>query len=165
VLERFSPNTLSNSLPELDSHAEAEVKTELENSVTEQRQTFEEEKAEELRTDERREQPESQPDTERIIPEVQVNQFIVENLGGLLAPSDTVRIDNESLSQWKELYDNADIEEAIVETFGGKSSRCKLKPIKDAKFQGKGIIQIPEKIQEALEIRKGELVRVKPVVE
>jgi hypothetical protein len=96
-----------------------------------------------------------------------VNQLIVENLGGLLVPSDTVRIDSEILSQWENLYEDRKIEdvEVEIETFDGKTTRCKVKPIKDSKYEGKGIIQIPEKIQLALEIKKGELVRAKPIVE
>lgn len=107
----------------------------------------------------------SEASPERIHPEPQVNQFIVENVGGLFASADTVRIDGDTISQWTELYEDERIEEATIETFGGKSVRCKLKPIKDSKYEGKGIIQIPEKIQQALEASKGELVRVKPVIE
>jgi len=102
---------------------------------------------------------------EKILPEPQVNQFIVENVGGLFASSDTVRVDCDTLSQWAELYEDKRIEEAMVETFGGKSVRCKLKPLKSSKLEGKGIIQIPEKIQQMLNVGKGELVRVKPVIE
>lgn len=102
---------------------------------------------------------------ESILPEPQVNQFIVENVGGLFASSDTVRIDGDTMSQWTELYEDKKIEEVTIETFGGKSTRCKLKSIKDSKYEGKGIIQIPEKLQQSLEIRKGELVRVKPIIE
>ncbi|MCK4313319.1 hypothetical protein KAW04_01005, partial [Candidatus Bathyarchaeota archaeon] len=57
------------------------------------------------------------------------------------------------------------IEEVEVETFDGKTSRCKVKPIKDSKYEGKGIIRMPEKIQLNLEIEKGELIRVKPAVD
>ena len=103
--------------------------------------------------------------TEKILPEPQVNQFIVENVGGLFASSDTVRVDCETLSQWTELYEDKKIDEAMVETFGGKSVRCKLKPLKNVKLEGKGVIQIPEKIQQMLNVGKGELVRVKPVIE
>ena len=102
---------------------------------------------------------------EPLLPEPPVNQFIVENIGGLLVPSDTVRIDSEILSQWEELYEGRKIEEVEIGTFDGKTMRCKVKTIKDSKFEGKGIIQIPEKVQLALEIRKGELVRAKPIVE
>jgi predicted regulator of Ras-like GTPase activity (Roadblock/LC7/MglB family) len=107
----------------------------------------------------------SEASPERIVPEPQVNQFIVENVGGLFASSDTVRIDGDTMSQWTELYEDKKIEEVTIETFGGKSTRCRLKPVKDSKYEGKGIIQIPEKIQQSLEIRKGELVRVRPIIE
>lgn len=97
--------------------------------------------------------------------ELPVNQFIVENLGGLLVPTDTVRIDDEILIQWSELHENGKIEEVEVETFTGQSARCKVKPIKSSKYIGKGIMRMPEKMQSYLEIRKGELVRAKPVIE
>jgi hypothetical protein len=97
--------------------------------------------------------------------ETPVNQLIVENLGGLLVPSDTVRIDNEILSQWEELYEDKKIEEVEIETIDGKMVRCKARPIKDSKYEGKGVIQMPEKIQFTLEIKKGELVRARPVIE
>jgi hypothetical protein len=63
------------------------------------------------------------------------------------------------------MYDDREVEEVEIATFGGKSVRCKVKPIKDAKSEGKGLVQIHEKMQSALEVRKGELVRVKPVIE
>jgi len=97
--------------------------------------------------------------------EAPINQFIVEDLKGLLAPSDIVRIDNSVIEQWKELYNGRNIEEADVETFEGKSLRCKIKPIKDGKLEGQGKIQIPSKLQLVLDIKKGELLRVKPAVE
>jgi len=108
-------------------------------------------------------EPKIKPETS--FPEPPKNQLIVENLGGLLVPSDAVRIDSEILSQWEELYEGKKIEEVEIETFDGKTTQCKVKPIKDSKYEGKGIIQMPEKIQLALEIRKGELVRAKPIIE
>jgi hypothetical protein len=63
------------------------------------------------------------------------------------------------------MYDDREIEEVEIATFGGKSARCKVRPIKDAKFESKGLVQIHEKVQFTLEIKKGELVRVKPVIE
>jgi hypothetical protein len=92
------------------------------------------------------------------------NQFIVENIGGLLVPSDTVRVDNEILLQWEETYNDKPIAEVEIETFGGRMTQCKVKPLKDSKFEGKGIVQMPEKIQSTLEIKKGELVRIRPIV-
>jgi len=108
-------------------------------------------------------QPEIKPQTMPL--DVPVNQLIVENIGGLLVASDTVRIDGDILSEWERMFEGKKIEEIEIETFDGKTVRSKVKPIKDAKFSGKGLVQMPEKIQLALEIRKGELVRVKPVVE
>ena len=102
---------------------------------------------------------------EPTLQELPVNQFIVENLGGLLVPTDTVRIDDEILVQWSELHEDGKVEEVEVETFVGRSARCKVKPIKSAKYVGKGIMRMPEKVQTLLEIRKGELVRAKPVIE
>jgi hypothetical protein len=99
------------------------------------------------------------------VAEPPANQFIVEEMKGLLSPSDTARIDNSVIEKWNEFYQDKTIEEADVETFGGKSVRCKIKPIKDAKLEGQGKVQIPGKIQLVLDIKKGELVRVKPVVE
>jgi len=47
----------------------------------------------------------------------------------------------------------------------GQTMRCKFKPIKDSKHEGKGIIQVPLKTQMILQTSKGELVMVKPVIE
>jgi hypothetical protein len=97
--------------------------------------------------------------------EVPATQLIVENIGGLLVPSDTVRIDNETLIQWENMFEGKKIEYVEIETFDGKTTKCKVKPIKDSKYFGKGIVQIPEKMQLTLEIKKGELVRVRPIIE
>lgn len=116
-------------------------------------------------TKEAKETIETETEPEPLIPEPPVNQLIVENLGGLFASSDTVRIDSEVLLQWKELYSDCKIEEVEIEAFDGRTTQCKVKPIKDSKYEGKGVIQMPKKIQLKLEINKGELVRVKPIVE
>jgi hypothetical protein len=100
-----------------------------------------------------------------LLPEAPVTQLIVENLGGLLVPSDTVRIDNEVIAQWNDLYGDKKLHEVNLETLSGKTTRCKFKPIKSSKHSGKGVIGIPEKIQLTLEISKGELVMVKPIIE
>lgn len=97
--------------------------------------------------------------------EVPATQLIVENIGGLLVPSDTVRIDNETLTQWEEMFEGKKVEYVEIETFDGKTTKCKVKPIKDSKYLGKGVVQIPEKMQLTLEIKKGELVRVRPIIE
>jgi len=149
LLEKICPAPLKNTstLPKIErveEPVEATVKEELE----EPKKTFE---------------PETK--SKPLPSEPPVNQLIVENLGGLLVPSDTVRIDNEILTQWEELYEGSKIEHVEIETFDGKATQCKVKPIKESKYEGKGIIQMPEKIQLTLEIKKGELVRAKPLVE
>ena len=123
------------------------------------------EPVEETVMEEPKETVETETKHEQLLSEPPVNQLIVESIGGLLVPSDTVRIDSEILSKWEELYEGRKIEEVEIGTFDGKTMRCKVKTIKDWKYEGKGIIQMPEKIQLALEIRKGELVRAKPIIE
>ena len=107
----------------------------------------------------------TEPETDSVLPKPPVNQFIIENLSSIFASQDTVRIDKEVISQWKKLYPNKRIEKVDAETLNGKTTRCKFKPIKDSKHEGKGIIQMPEKIQHTLQTKKGELVMVKPVIE
>ena len=111
------------------------------------------------------EQETPEVDDEPLLPEPPVTQLIVENLGGLLVPSDTVRIDKAVITEWNDLYGDKKIEEVDVETLDRITTRCKFKHIKDSKHKGKGIIQMPEKIQLSLQTTKGELVMVKPVVE
>jgi hypothetical protein len=111
------------------------------------------------------EEEKAEVNNEPLLPEPPVTQLIVENLGGLLVPSDTVRIDKSVITEWNDLYGDKKIEEVDIETLDGKTTRCKFKPIKSSKQEGKGIIQMPEKIQITLEATKGELVMVKPVVE
>ena len=95
---------------------------------------------------------------------IPVNQLIVDTFGGLLVRTDTVKIDKEILSQWSEALEGKDINSVEIETFEGKTVQCKVKPLKDSKLMGKGIIMIPEKLCKLLDIKKGELVRVKPSI-
>jgi hypothetical protein len=110
-------------------------------------------------------EPEPEIDDEPLLPEPPVTQLIVENLGGLLVPSDTVRVDQEVIKHWNQLYGDNKISEVEVEALNGKTTRCKFKQIKKSKDSGKGIIKMPEKIQLTLETTPGELVTVKPIVE
>jgi len=91
-------------------------------------------------------------------------QLIVDKFGGLMVRSDTVQLDFEILEQWGSLLGEKEIREVDIETFSRKTSRFKVKVISDKKFEGKGLIRIPEKTCETLEVKRGELVRVKPVV-
>jgi hypothetical protein len=112
--------------------------------------------------------PESNVDSEPLLPEPPVTQFMVENLGGLsrlIGAQDTVRIDHDVISQWANLYGDRVIDEVQVEeTQTGKRARCRFKPIKDSDSEGKGIIQLPEKVQSILQTKKGALVMVKPII-
>jgi hypothetical protein len=126
---------------------------------------YEEEETAITEPEEEIEQPEPEINDEPLLPEPPVTQLIVENLGGLLVPSDTVRVDQEVIKQWNELYGDNQIKEVQVEALNGKSIRCKFKSIKKSKDSGKGIIKMPEKIQLTLETQQGELVTVKPIVE
>jgi hypothetical protein len=166
LLDKINPAPPTNNPPETETQPKP-----LTDSEKEPAEQLTEHPAEKLVVEEpevkEAKQPEQpiQPEIEREEPTA--NQFMVENIGGLsvaVAP-DTVRVDKETLSQWEEAYGNLRIEEVEIVTFGGQSTRCKIKPIKDSKQEGKGLVQIPQRIQQMLEVKKGELVKVKPVVE
>jgi len=91
-------------------------------------------------------------------------QLIVDKFGGLMVRSDTVQIDLGILQRWGSSLNLKEIREVDVETFSGKTVRCKAKVISDQKLEGRGLIRIPEKTCETLEVKRGELVKVKPVV-
>jgi hypothetical protein len=105
---------------------------------------------------------------EPVLPDAPVTQFMVETLhtNRLMGASDYVRIDSQTIETWKDMFGNKKIDEVQIEdTRTGKQQRFKFKPLKDEKLEGKGVIQIPEKAQEALRTKKGALVKVKPVIE
>ena len=108
---------------------------------------------------------EQENEADSSLPDPPVTQFMIETLGGIRRRSDTVRIENALILQWKDLFGDKKIREVDVETLDGKTMRCKFKPIKDSKHEGKGIIQVPLKTQMILQTSKGELVMVKPVIE
>lgn len=143
LLEKIAPTPLKKAESKTESLPEEKIET----KVTEKPEEFTSE--EEVKTE---------------IPVIPTNQLIVDTLGGLLVRQDTVKIDKEILSQWSEALDGKDITLVEIETFEGKTAQCKVKPIKDSKLAGKGIIKIPEKLCELLDIKKGELVRVRPAI-
>jgi hypothetical protein len=160
LVEEINPTLLNTKPSELETRHETPTIRKHEQHIEE----IHEEPVEETLEKPEEETLQSKPETESSVMEPPVNQVIVENLGGLLVPSDTVRIDSQILSQWEELYEGTKIDEVELETFDGKVTRCKVKPIKESKYEGKGIIQVPEKIQSTLEVKKGELVRAKPML-
>jgi hypothetical protein len=105
---------------------------------------------------------------EQVVSLTAARQFMVENLGGFnsfLGSSDVARIDAAVLESWRQLAEEKIREVEIEETRTGKRLRCKFKPIKDAKYEGKGVVQLSEKAQLLLDTHKGSLVVVKPVIE
>lgn len=99
------------------------------------------------------------------LPSVPSQQLIVDKLGGLLVRADTVQVDSEVLKRWSALLGVKEVKEVEIETFGGKMAQCKVKTISDRKLEGRGFIRIPDKTSQMLEIKRGELVRVTPVVQ
>jgi hypothetical protein len=64
------------------------------------------------------------------------------------------------------LFGDKEVKQVILEeTVAGKRISCKVQPIKNSDLEGKGVVQIPDKMQQALQVKKGSLVLVKPVVE
>jgi len=88
-------------------------------------------------------------------------QLIVDTLSGFFV-GDSVQVDLEVLKEWSELLNRKSVGEVEIEAFSGKSTQCMVREINDPKLKGKGIIRIPEKICKVLEVKNGELVRVKP---
>lgn len=112
------------------------------------------------------EEEESKEVKEEPLPELELpsNQLIVESFGGLLVRSDTVYISEDIMSQWDNLLDGKEINLVEVESFNGKTKQCKVKTLNDSKLENKAVIRVPEKVCQMLDIKKGELVRVKPVI-
>jgi len=101
---------------------------------------------------------------EPLEPELPSNQLIVESFGGLLVRGDTVQISEDLMSQWEEFVDGKEIDLVEIESFHGKTSQCKVKTVDNSKLDNKAIIRIPDKLCQALDVRKGELVKVKPLI-
>jgi predicted regulator of Ras-like GTPase activity (Roadblock/LC7/MglB family) len=132
--------------------------------IEEEGEEADEEKAEEEFEEERPKPEEVElPSTQKM--PAPSNQLIVDTLGGLLVRGDTVQIDQQILDEWSEYYDGTEITTVEIESFNGNSIQCKVKPIKDSKIEGKGIVRIPERASQDLDVKKGELVKVKPFVE
>jgi predicted regulator of Ras-like GTPase activity (Roadblock/LC7/MglB family) len=105
-------------------------------------------------------------------------KLIVDTLSGFFA-GDSVQIDTEIITDWTKNNDpharvkaaiagEQNLQESInqvqIETFGGNAAVCKVKEINDQTLKGKNMIRIPEKLCKSLEINRGDLVKVKPVL-
>jgi hypothetical protein len=141
-----------------DENEETETETEPpEEELTQPEETAE---PEPLELDKPLESETEKPELE----EVPSQQLIVDRFSGLMVKADTVQLDIDILKRWSALLDLKDINEVDIETFSGKTARCKAKVINDSKLEGRGLVRIPEKTCQLLDVRRGELVRVKPVV-
>jgi len=165
LVEKIHPISADDETLTVETEPAEEEAAEEETESTEEAENESVEEEETATTEPIEEEETPEVDDEPLLPEPPVTQLIIENLGGLLVPSDTVRIDKAVITQWNDLYGDKKIEEVDLETLDGKTTRCKVKPIKNSKHKEKGIIQMPEKIQLTLEVTKGELVMVKPVIE
>lgn len=96
--------------------------------------------------------------------DVPSQQLIVDRFSGFMVKADTVQLDEDILKRWSAILDAKEVSEVDIETFSGKTTRCKTKVINDSKLEGRGLIRIPEKTCQLLDVRRGELVRVKPVI-
>jgi len=141
---------------ELTFDEEQAVGEEMESTETEEPEELH---APELSTPERMDLPKQQSE------EIPSQQLIVDRFSGFMVKSDTVQLDADILKRWSDELNVEDINEVDVETFSGKAVRCKVKVINDAKLEGRGLIRIPEKACQSLDVRRGELVRVKPVAQ
>jgi hypothetical protein len=106
---------------------------------------------------------------EAYAPDPPVSQFMVENLksfGGFIGSTEFARIDSAVIARWKELFGDKQIDQITIEEVAtGRKLCCKFKSAKGSDLEGKGIIQLPDKVQQALQTKKGALVIVKPMVE
>jgi len=149
--------------PVLEKPAFSEFMLDKQQVDTEEMESTEPEEAEELHAPEELTAPEEVEPSKQQPGELPSQQLIVDRFGGFMVKSDTVQLDADILKRWSDELDVEEINHVDVETFSGKSVRCKVKVINDAKLEGRGLIRIPEKACDSLDVRRGELVRVKPV--
>jgi len=89
--------------------------------------------------------------------------LIVDNLSGIFKRQDTVEVDYGILSQWSRLLNVKSSDEVDIESVDGIIVRCKVKAMSNSEEEDRGLIRISEKICQMLNVKKGELVKVKPI--
>jgi hypothetical protein len=105
---------------------------------------------------------------EPVAPEIQETRLFVENLGfgKFLGDPNIVLVDRALIAQWKEIFGHRKISKVSLQN--PTTSKCMqfvFKPIKEGKFDGKSVIQLSDKIQDALSVHKGSQILVNPVIE
>jgi predicted regulator of Ras-like GTPase activity (Roadblock/LC7/MglB family) len=167
VLEGISPETLSPTplkstsiipqRPMTPAPLEPEIEEEKIEEPEAESERFEEPeeivkpKLAQAQEDEEEAEQEVEEEVETIT-ELPAQKLIVDKFGGLMVRSDTVQLDSEVLDKWASALRLDEIHEVDIETFRGKTVRCKVKVISDEKLQGRGIVRIPEKTCDALEL-------------
>src|SRR3990170_3279639 len=143
---RFQPASLK-SMPS-EPIAEEENVEETEEAVEEIEEplTPDTQEIPEVKTEE-----EVEPEAPKQIINVPSQQLIVDRFGGFMVKSDIVQADSDVLQRWSSMLDVKEISEVDVETFSGKTARCKVKVISDQKLEGRGFIRIPEKLCDKFE--------------
>lgn len=119
---------------------------------------------EKMEEDEPEEEDEIDEETSDIENELSSTQLIVESYSGLWVRGDTVQISKQVAETLQDALHGKEVDLVEVETFNGRSSQFKVKTLDDSKIEGR-IIRIPEKGCHTLKVKKGELVRVKPIAE
>lgn len=108
-------------------------------------------------------QPTKPPTTE-----IPATDYVVENLSVLHSLSTApgmILVDRALIGEWIEQYGNKKIEEVTVENITSqKRLKCSIQPIKDSKLEGQGVVQIPNRLQATLGTKKGEVVRIRPIL-
>jgi hypothetical protein len=104
---------------------------------------------------------EANDETKEILPIA--NQLKVTKLKTLMPRANTIRVDKELIVSWDESYGNIQIQEVRIESLKGNTAICKCDAIRDPHSTGKGLIQIPEKIQSSLGVSDGEIVLIRPI--
>ena len=132
--------------------------------VTEPEKMEEEEPEEDEIDEEEIEEDEIDEEASDIENEPSSTQLIVESYSGLWVRGDTVQISKQVAETWQDALHGKEVDLVEVETFNGRSSQFKVKTLDDSKIEGR-IIRIPEKGCHTLKVKKGELVRVKPLAE
>ena len=140
------------------THLQNDSETEQEEEKIEETEEDTEEETEE--PEETEEEPEEEASPEK--------ELVVDVLTGFFA-GDSVQVDAETLMEWTTESSGkgrtkVPIDHVRVETFAGNSTLCKVKEISDGRMKRKSKVRIPEKICNTLELRKGDKVKVKPLL-
>jgi hypothetical protein len=113
-------------------------------------------------------EPEESLNPSQYLPDLEKAEYTVENLSGITVfrkdpPPFIVRIDVALIELWREKYGKNEISMVVVENPSqNQELTCNFKPLQDSNYMGKQIIQLSQKAQAALGVKKGDRVTIKP---